>query len=58
MEVTTEQLEKYSSLLDDLDAGLITIDELNEWLDNQGGLGNAIPEQFVNLFFQGLENET
>ena len=49
MDITAEQFAEYDRLITGLNEGTVTVDEVNDWLDSQGNLADAIPEQYIEM---------
>ena len=49
MDITAEQFAEYDRLITGLNEGTVTVEEVNDWLDSQGSLGEAIPEQYIDM---------
>ena len=49
MDITAEQFAEYDRLITGLNEGTVTVDEVNNWLDSQGNLADAIPEQYIEM---------
>ena len=61
MDITAEQFAEYDRLITGLNEGTVTVDEVNNWLDSQGNLADAIPEQYIEMMLdydRELDDET